>query len=58
MRPEWKLGAQIRAGNSYLQFAALLNAGLDGIEHKILPPEPVEVNLFKISAERKEKNGC
>ncbi len=45
------------AGNSYLQFAALLNAGLDGIEHKILPPEPVEVNLFKISEEERKKMG-
>ena len=45
------------AGNSYLQFAALLNAGLDGIEHKILPPEPVEVNLFKISEDERKIMG-
>ena len=40
------------AGNPYLQFAALLNAGLDGIKHKIEPPAPVDVNLFELSTEK------
>ncbi len=40
------------AGNPYLQFAALLNAGLDGIKYKIEPPAPVEVNLFELPAEK------
>ncbi|MHA1584311.1 MAG: glutamine synthetase family protein [Promethearchaeota archaeon] len=45
------------AGNPYLQFAALLNAGLDGIKYKIEPPKPVDVNLFHLSQKELEKLG-
>ncbi|MEF8835163.1 MAG: type I glutamate--ammonia ligase [Candidatus Thermoplasmatota archaeon] len=45
------------AGNPYLQFAALLGAGLKGIEQKIDPPEQVEENLFSLSDEEREEKG-
>ncbi len=45
------------AGNPYLQFAVMLAAGLDGIDRKIEPPEPVEYNIFRMSTEEKEKYG-
>ena len=37
--------------NPYLAFALLIYAGLDGIERKILPPEPLNINLFKADKE-------
>ncbi len=37
--------------NPYLALAAILTAGLDGIENRILPPEPVNKNLFRMSME-------
>jgi glutamine synthetase len=35
--------------NPYLAFAAMLSAGLDGIENKISPPPPVEENVYGFS---------
>jgi glutamine synthetase len=35
------------ACNPYLAFAVMLAAGLDGIEHKIKLPDPVEEDLYK-----------
>lgn len=32
--------------NPYLAFAAMLAAGLDGIERKLLPPKPVEEDVY------------
>ncbi len=32
--------------NPYLGFAAILMAGLDGIQHKIEPPEPIDADLY------------
>jgi glutamine synthetase len=44
------------AGNPYLQFAVLCMSGLDGIRRKIEPPEPTEMNVYRMSyEERKEK---
>ena len=34
--------------NGYLAFAALLMAGLDGIQNKILPPDPIDRNLYDL----------
>ncbi len=45
------------SGNLYLQLAVLLAAGLDGIEKKMDPPAPVDVNLFKMSEKELEKMG-
>ena len=37
--------------NPYLAFSALLMAGLDGIEKKMDPGEPMDVDLYELSAE-------
>jgi glutamine synthetase len=34
--------------NPYLAFSAMLMAGLDGIQNKIEPPEPVDKNLYDL----------
>jgi len=41
------------AGNPYLQFAVLLHAGLDGIKQQIMPPEPTELNVYKLTYEER-----
>ena len=45
--------------NPYLAFAVMLAAGLDGIERKMVPPAPVEENIFEFTDEeaRKRKIG-
>jgi glutamine synthetase len=45
------------ACNPYLTFSVMLAAGLAGIEEKIEPPEPVEANVYKMSAEERERRG-
>ncbi len=45
------------ACNPYLAFAVMLAAGLAGIEQKIEPPEPVEANVYKMTAEERVKRG-
>jgi glutamine synthetase len=42
------------ASNPYLAFAAMLAAGLDGIERKLEPPDPVEENLYHFDAAKLE----
>jgi glutamine synthetase len=37
--------------NGYLAFSALLMAGLDGIHNKILPPDPIDRNLYDLEPE-------
>ena len=39
------------AANPYLTFPAILMAALDGIQNKIMPPEPVDFDLFEADAE-------
>jgi glutamine synthetase len=41
------------AANPYLAFSAMLMAGLDGIENKIDPGEPLDKNIYALSAEEK-----
>ncbi len=42
------------SANPYLAFAALLMAGLDGIANKIVPPDPIDKDLYEMEpAERK-----
>jgi glutamine synthetase len=41
--------------NPYLAFAALLMAGLDGIQRRLEPPDPVDENLYELPPERQEQ---
>lgn len=41
------------SANPYLAFAALLMAGLDGVENKIVPPEPVDKDLYELEPEER-----
>src|SRR5215217_2076656 len=40
--------------NPYLAFAALLMAGLDGIQRKLEPPTPIDEDLYELHDERKK----
>lgn len=45
------------SANPYLAFAVMLAAGLDGIEKKMVPPPPVEENIYEFSrAEAEQRN--
>ena len=39
--------------NGYMAFAALLMAGLDGIQNKIVPPDPIDKDLYDLEPEEK-----
>jgi glutamine synthetase len=39
--------------NPYLAFAAMLLAGLDGIQRRIEPPEPLDANLYELPEDRR-----
>ena len=41
--------------NPYLAFSAMLLAGLDGIQKKIMPPEPCDKNLYEMPPEEAKK---
>jgi glutamine synthetase len=43
--------------NAYLAFAAMLAAGLDGVEKGMKLAEPVEESLFEMTAERVQEKG-
>ena len=45
------------ACNPYLTFAALLQAGLEGIENGYELPEPMEKNLYHLSSEERRRLG-
>jgi glutamine synthetase len=45
------------ACNPYLTFAALLHAGLEGIENGYELPPPMESNLYKLRAEERKERG-
>jgi glutamine synthetase len=45
------------ACNPYLTFAALLHAGLEGIEKGYELPEPMETNLYHLTAEERRSAG-
>ncbi len=41
--------------NPYLAFAAMLMAGLDGIQNRIEPPAPLDVDIYELSPEEKRE---
>ncbi len=43
--------------NPYFALAAMIGAGLDGIEKNIEPPNPVEENIFQMNEEEKASKG-
>lgn len=46
------------SGNPYLQFNAILSAGMIGIEKKMLPPKPLNnVNIYALSVEERVAMG-
>jgi glutamine synthetase len=45
------------ACNPYLCFSVMLAAGLDGIKNNLQPPEPIEENVYEMSAKEREKRG-
>jgi glutamine synthetase len=45
------------ACNPYLTFSVMLAAGLDGIEKGLTPPEPVEENVYEMSAAERHERG-
>ena len=45
------------AANPYLAFAALLAAGLDGVEKKMTPPAAVEDDIFEMTPEEVQERG-
>jgi glutamine synthetase len=44
------------AANSYLALAVMLAAGLDGVERKLTPPDPVNKNIFTMSEREKRRH--
>ena len=45
------------SANPYLALAVCLAAGLEGIREKIMPPEPIDRNLFEMSDEERAAAG-
>jgi glutamine synthetase len=45
------------ACNPYLAFSVMLAAGLEGIENEYEVPDPVEENVYEMTAEERERRG-
>jgi glutamine synthetase len=43
--------------NPYLAFAALIHAGLDGIEQGLEAPDPVRENIYEFDEDKREEYG-
>ncbi|MFW5929048.1 MAG: type I glutamate--ammonia ligase [Halobacteriota archaeon] len=43
--------------NPYLAFAALIHAGLDGVENDLECPEPIRENIYEFDEEKREEYG-
>ncbi|MGE5405835.1 MAG: type I glutamate--ammonia ligase [Candidatus Saccharibacteria bacterium] len=43
--------------NPYLALAVIMKAGLDGIKRKAMPPKTVDVNIYEMDLEAREKAG-
>lgn len=57
MRKRMELRCPDSAGNPYLQFAVILGMGLDGIENSIVPPDPVERDIFHMNTQERLGEG-
>jgi glutamine synthetase len=57
LKKRFEFRAPDSAGNPYLQFSVLLAAGLDGINRKIDPPDPVEQDIFHMTPEERLNEG-
>ena len=57
MRKRMELRCSDSAGNPYLQFAVILGMGLEGVTHKLEAPEPVEKDIFHMTAQEREESG-
>ena len=53
----WSCAARIPPCNPYLTFAALLMAGLEGVERGYELPEPMEKNLYHLSPDERRRLG-
>lgn len=42
------------SANPYLAYAATLVSGLDGIRRKLTPPDPIEENIYELTAEERQ----
>jgi glutamine synthetase len=40
--------------NPYLLFSAMAMAGIDGIQNKIIPPDPIDKDIYELSPEEKK----
>lgn len=40
--------------NPYMAMAVMMAAGMDGIKHKIEPPEPIDANIYRMSRKERE----
>lgn len=45
------------SANPYLAFAALVAAGLDGMERQLTPPDPMTVNIYKMTERERREQG-
>lgn len=45
------------SANAYLAFAAMAAAGLDGIKKKIDPGDPIDQNIYQLTAEKRKEFG-
>jgi glutamine synthetase len=43
------------AANPYLAFSALLMAGLDGVQNKIEPPDPLDKDIYELEGDEKAR---
>jgi glutamine synthetase len=57
IKKRFEFRAPDSAGNPYLQFAVLLAAGLEGIEKKLEPPQPVEQDIFHMTQKQRDSAG-
>ena len=45
------------SGNPYIAFAAMIHAGLDGIDNNLEAPEPVRENIYEFDEAKREEYG-